>query len=94
MATSTIVAVIDLLIMIDLPVARQSKARALLLDHAGDERCTDYFNRWPGAFHGKFGAPMSTLCHKRTLGEVRIMSALPPKADIAESDFHALNVGN
>src|SRR6516162_6665833 len=32
--------------------------------------------------HGKFWLPMSALGQKRTLGQVRAMSALPPKADI------------
>jgi hypothetical protein len=36
MATSTIAAVVDLLIMTDLPVAKQSKL--VFLDQAGDER--------------------------------------------------------
>ena len=31
---------------------------------------------------------MSALGQKRTLAHVRVMSALPPKADIAESDWH------
>jgi hypothetical protein len=31
---------------------------------------------------------MSALGHKRTLGRVRLMSALPPKAGIAEKDWH------
>jgi hypothetical protein len=31
---------------------------------------------------------MSALGQKRTLRGVRPMSALPPKADIAESDWH------
>jgi len=30
-----------------------------------------------------FAAPMSALGHKRTLGRLYTMSALPPKADIA-----------
>jgi hypothetical protein len=45
MATSAIAAIVDLLIMTDLPVAKQSKARAYVAQPAGDERCTDYFNR-------------------------------------------------
>ena len=32
--------------------------------------------------------PMPALGHKQTLGHVRSMSALPPKADIAEGDRH------
>jgi len=32
--------------------------------------------------------PMSALGQKQTLQSVRPMSALPPKADIAESDWH------
>jgi hypothetical protein len=31
---------------------------------------------------------MSALGQKQTLGKVRLMSALPPKADIAERDRH------
>ena len=31
---------------------------------------------------------MSTLGQKQTSVHVRVMSALPPKADIAESDWH------
>jgi len=31
---------------------------------------------------------MSALGQKRTLEHVRVMSALPPKADIGESDWH------
>jgi hypothetical protein len=31
---------------------------------------------------------MSALGQKRTLGKVRLMSALPPKADIDEQDRH------
>jgi hypothetical protein len=31
---------------------------------------------------------MSALGHKQTLTVVRVMSALPPKADIAEHDWH------
>jgi hypothetical protein len=31
---------------------------------------------------------MSALGQKQTLAHVRVMSALPPKADIAESDWH------
>jgi hypothetical protein len=31
---------------------------------------------------------MSALGQKRTSGHVRVMSALPPKADIAERDRH------
>ena len=31
---------------------------------------------------------MSALDHKRTSQDVRVMSALPPKADIAERDYH------
>jgi len=31
---------------------------------------------------------MSALDHKRTLGHDQIMSALPPKADIAECDWN------
>jgi hypothetical protein len=31
---------------------------------------------------------MSALGQKRTLGHDQIMSALPPRADIAESDWH------
>jgi hypothetical protein len=31
---------------------------------------------------------MSALGQKRTLGKARLMSALPPKADIAEGDWH------
>ena len=29
---------------------------------------------------------MSALGHKRTFGKVRVMSALPPKADMAQRD--------
>jgi hypothetical protein len=32
--------------------------------------------------HSKLELPMSALGHKQTLGSVRVMSALPPKADI------------
>jgi hypothetical protein len=32
--------------------------------------------------------PMSALGQKQTLGKVRLMSALPPKADIAERDWN------
>ena len=38
--------------------------------------------------HGKFGLPTPALDQKRTLEHVRVMSALPPKADIAERDRH------
>jgi len=39
--------------------------------------------------HGSNFEPlMSALGQKRTLRRVRVMSALPPKADIAESDWH------
>ena len=31
---------------------------------------------------------MSALDHERTSQDVRVMSALPPKADIAERDYH------
>jgi len=31
---------------------------------------------------------MSAMGHKRTFGKLRLMSALPPKADIAECDRH------
>ena len=31
---------------------------------------------------------MSALGQKQTSGKVRLMSALPPKADIAENDWH------
>jgi len=31
---------------------------------------------------------MSALGQKQTFGSVRLMSALPPKADIAESEWH------
>jgi hypothetical protein len=31
---------------------------------------------------------MSALGHKRTFQQVRVMSALPPKADIAERSCH------
>ena len=37
---------------------------------------------------------MSALSHKRTLRYVRSMSALPPKADIAECDWHVRFVPN
>ena len=33
-------------------------------------------------------ARMSALGQKQTLWKVRLMSALPPKADIAENDWH------
>jgi hypothetical protein len=32
--------------------------------------------------------PMSTLGHKRTLRRISLMSALPPKADMAQRDRH------
>jgi hypothetical protein len=32
---------------------------------------------------------MSALGQKRTLGDVRLMSALPPKADIAQRELNA-----
>jgi len=38
--------------------------------------------------HGKFWLPMSALGQKQTSAHVRGMSALPPKADIAERDHH------
>ena len=43
-----------------------------------------------GAFRAKRAArlPMSALGQKRTLGRFRLMSALPPKADIAGRDRH------
>jgi hypothetical protein len=31
---------------------------------------------------------MSALGHERTLHDIETMSALPPKADIAEGDWH------
>jgi len=34
--------------------------------------------------HGKFWPPMSALGQKQTLEHVRVMSALPPKADMVE----------
>jgi hypothetical protein len=36
--------------------------------------------------HGKFGSPMSALGQKQTWRFETAMSALPPKADIAERD--------
>jgi hypothetical protein len=39
--------------------------------------------------HSKIGSSMSALGHKRTLKLIRLMSALPPKADI---DHDASNV--
>ena len=38
--------------------------------------------------HSKIECPTSALGQKRTLGMVRPMSAIPPKADIAERDRH------
>ena len=35
---------------------------------------------------------MSALGHKRTSAHVRVMSALPPKADIGEGDRHVRQV--
>ena len=40
--------------------------------------------------HSKKERPTSALGQKQTLGKVRLMSALPPKADIAESDCDVL----
>ena len=37
---------------------------------------------------------MSALGQKQTFGNVRLMSALPPKADIAERDWHVRFVPN
>ena len=38
--------------------------------------------------------PMSALGQKQTSAHVRVMSALPPKADIAESDWYVWFVPN
>jgi hypothetical protein len=38
--------------------------------------------------HGKFWLPMSALGQQQTSAHVPVMSALPPKADIAECDRH------
>src|SRR5215467_15559293 len=38
--------------------------------------------------HSKLKRSMSALGHKRTFRNVRAMSALPPKADIPEIDWH------
>jgi hypothetical protein len=45
MATSTIAAIVDFLLMTDLPVASSRKARTYVAQPLGDERCADYFNR-------------------------------------------------
>ena len=37
---------------------------------------------------------MSALGHKRTLARVRVMSALPPKADIVECDWRVVPIGD
>jgi hypothetical protein len=42
------------------------------------------------ARRSKIAEPMSALGQKQTLGYVRVMSALLPKADIAESDPHVI----